>query len=121
MTFQEWVDAKGREATGRWEREIVCEGEDGVMGWLRLRSDRDTGLFEALAHPSAEECHQCMLDYSLAHFSNCHAIFCLTIESQGRLQQLVEKEGFEPAAEYFLLLKELAVRVPQPSLAPIHA
>jgi hypothetical protein len=119
MTFEEWLQTQERcpkRRTGEW----VWEKEGRVAGWLRSPLEGQSEI-ELMVHPAEEEALETLFAYGLTRSSPGSPVACLAAHFQNRLRRHLEAQGFEAVADYCLLVKPLAVRVPQPSLAPIQA
>ena len=96
---------------------VYCrEGE--VRGWLRLDTSAGKGLFEIMLHPAEEVNLGAITDFCIKQLSACNTILSLVSTFQSGLQRVLSDRGFWVAAEYRNLIKELASKVVQPSLAP---
>ena len=110
---EEW-----RESQERWPREWVREREGQVCGWLRLEERGPRGFLSLLAPPQDLDG---ALGYGLARLRGRAWVHCLALAFQGELEGSLLELGFQKVGENTLLVKELVARVPQPSLAPLHA
>jgi hypothetical protein len=84
-------------------------GLGGMAGW-----------FAIMTESGADELGQ-LLNYSLAALKGRRPVYCLLPEYQVQLQSVLEGRGFYRVAEYSCLYKQLAVRVSEPQLVPLHA
>ncbi|MBM2832684.1 MAG: hypothetical protein HW414_1736 [Dehalococcoidia bacterium] len=116
MTLQEWQASRDR-CKGR---ELVYQEGDSVMGWLRLSMIKGAGVFELMALPSASGLEETMIEYSLAQLRQAPTTYCIAQEHQTTLHHLCIRRGFQPMGEYSVLLKQVAVPLPQHSLAPLQ-
>jgi hypothetical protein len=121
MTFKEWQGIKGRGRGKGWEREWVYEKGDKFVGWLRVSAAGNTGQFEVMLHPEEEEVLVQLIEDGLDSLSRCRHLFCLAPSYLGRMGRLLEAQGFERAAEYSVLVKELLAVAQQPCLEPLQA
>jgi hypothetical protein len=117
MTLQEWQASREK---SRGE-EFLCQKRDSIVGWLRLYMVRSVGIFELLTLPSEENLEEILTEYSLAKLSRASVACCIAQEHQLGLRRVFTRKGFQLSAEYSVMLKQLAVAVPQPSLAPLQA
>ena len=119
MTFEDWRQARERRSKRR-AGEWVWENEGRVQGWLRSTRGRRKVL-ELMVYPDDEGTLEALLAFGLTRFSPGYPVDCLAAHFQNDLRNQLEARGFEAVTDYCLLVKPLAVRVSQPSLAPIHA
>jgi len=116
LTVAEWQESRDRRS---WlEREFILQREESLAGWVRIGSAGGMGRFEAVFRPDEEEGLQHLVNWGLAHLDGRTALLCVVSEFQGQLKRLLEGLGFEEAAEYIAMVKELAVKVREPSLMP---
>lgn len=116
MTLQEWSQSRDSDAM----REVVWEKGGEISAWLRLGLGGMAGRFAILTDLGADELGQ-LVNYSLAALKGRRPIYCLATEHQVQLRRVLEERGFYLVAEYSCLFKQLAVRVSEPQLVPLHA
>ena len=121
MTFREWRELRQRGFYRRGEKELVCEREGMLTAWLKLSLDRHLGQFELLVHPSYGEGVEPLVRFSLIRLKGKPVITSLVPEHQAGLRDYLQERNFEEVAEYTNLVKQLAVRLRQPSLVPARA
>ncbi len=119
MTFEEWRHARERRSK-RGAGEWVWEKEGRVRGWLRCPQGRRKVL-EMMVHPAEDGSLEALFAFGMARLSPGYPVDCLATHFQNELRNHLEARGFEAVTDYCLLVKPLAVRVRQPSLAPIQA
>ncbi|MBM2826884.1 MAG: hypothetical protein HW403_948 [Dehalococcoidia bacterium] len=121
MSLKEWREAQDVGLTR--SREYVCEREGQVRAWLRVAQDGDTGQFELMTLPDVEEAiTESLLHFALSKMEKRATVMCLIPQFQTRLKALLTEHNFELCQnEYCTLVKQLAVRVRQSSLAPARA
>lgn len=116
MTLQEWSQSRDSDAT----RELVWEKGGEISAWLRLGLGGAGRRFTILTELGADELGQ-LLNYSLAALKGRRPVYCLATEHQAQLRRVLEEQGFYQVGEYACLYKQLAVRVTEPQLVPLHA
>jgi hypothetical protein len=62
-----------------------------------------------------------IVNYTLARLSRKQTKSCTVHSYQTQLKTLVEGSKFEQAAEYASLVKEIAIKVREPSFMPMRA
>ena len=97
---------------------MVLEQGDGVKGWIRLDHHRKWTKVCLVIHPEWEGDPRTIVAFALAQKPS-RAIWFEVPEYQGILRLLLERAGFEVAGSYQLVVKSLAARVTEPSLAPV--
>ena len=115
LTLQQWKDAQ--EPRRKGTRELVLEQGGEVVGWVRLDRFRKWTKARLTIHPEWERDPQAFVAFILAE-KRSRAICFEVPEYQGALRLLLERVGFEVADSYQLVVKSLAARVTEPSLAP---
>ncbi len=118
LTLQEWRQARDKCLGQRRRQELVVEMGGMPVGWLHVVSMDRAGQFDLLVRPEAEAHLEYLLEYGLALLRGRSPVVCLVPEFQSRLPFLLETAGFEPVAEFYALVKQLAVRVRRPALVP---
>ncbi|MBI4295081.1 MAG: hypothetical protein HY669_02830 [Chloroflexi bacterium] len=121
LTFAEWSQARERPPVAHSVREFVYYGEGEVRCWLRLHTAARKGLFEIMVHPSQEAKLETMIDFCLDQLRGCNTILSLVPSFQTGLQQVLSDRSFQEVAEYCTLVKQLAPKVTEPSLALLRA
>ncbi len=116
MTLQEWSQSRDSDA----RKELVWDKGGEIAAWLRLGLGGMAGRFAILTESGADEQGQ-LVNYSLAALKGRRPICCLATEHQAQLGRVLEERGFYLVAEYSCLCKQLAVRVSEPQLVPLHA
>jgi len=118
LTFAEWGESRAKSSWLEHHREFVLQKEESLAGWLRISTAGGMGHFEARIHPAEEEGLQHLVDWGLVCLHGKSPLFCIVSSFQGQLRRLLEGLGFEEKAEYCAMVKELALRVREPSFMP---
>ncbi len=121
MTFEEWQASRDRGSWPQRYREYVWEKEGRLVGWLRISSARGMGCFEVMLHPAEGEGLEWLVNRALESLDGKSPLFCVASAFQGQLRSLLPTMEFEEVAQYCALVKELALRVREPSLMPMQA
>jgi len=121
LTFAEWRESRDRSSWQEHHQEFVLQKEESLAGWLRISTAGGSGRFEAMFHPAEEEGLQHLVNWGLVRLDGKPPLFCIVSAFQEQLKRLLEGLGFEEAAEYCALVKELALRVRDPSFMPVQA
>ncbi len=121
LTFAEWQESRDRGSWLEHHREFVLQKEESLTGWLRISTAGGAGRFEAMFHPAEEEGLQHLVNWGLVRLDGKPPFFCIVSAFQEQLKRLLEGLGFEESAEYCALVKELAIRVREPSFMPVQA
>jgi hypothetical protein len=74
-----------------------------------------------LSHPAEQDGLEGIVNYGLMCLDGKSPIFCIASAFQGQLRQLLESLGFEEVEEYSTMVKEIALKVREPYLAPARA
>lgn len=119
ITFDEWQQC--RENAGGWMLEELWMKGESCSGWLRSGMREGLGYLELMAHPGEEAVLENMLESGVHHLKDSSAVLCLSAEYQNKLHALLESRGFQPVAEYRLMLRPLTVPVAQPLAVPVRA
>ncbi len=115
-TFQQWQDAQDPQRKGTWELVLEQNGESKV--WIRLDYYRKWTKIRLVVHPEWEGDPQSLVALALAQKPSRTIMFEVP-GYQSVLRVLLERVGFEITGSYRLVVKSLAVRVKEPSLAPL--
>ncbi|RLC95780.1 MAG: hypothetical protein DRI40_04980 [Chloroflexi bacterium] len=115
MTFSEWQANKERGMKAEW----VFDGEEGLAGWLGIRSSGRVGQFEVMA--DSDERLRRVVDYGLMFLGNCQQLFCLASETNSALVQVLEQRGFSRVGMYAALAKEPMAKQKALCLMPASA
>jgi hypothetical protein len=121
MTFEEWQASRDRGSWLQRNREFVWEKQGSLVGWLRICAAREMGCFEVMLHPSEGEGLEWLVNHALVSFNGKPPLFCIASAFQGQLRNLLSRLDFEEVAQYQALVKELALRVREPSFMPMQA
>jgi len=116
LTFDQWQDAQDPHSRRRRQWTVSHNGR--ITGWLGLYSHHQEAEGEVLVHP--------------AHPETLPALLALALTQPGRHRWLVpdyqpqvaaelERRGFQPTAEYTMLVTTVAAPVLQPGMAPMEA
>jgi len=115
MTLQQWQDAQEPQRKGT--RELVLEQGDGMKGWVRLDHHGKWTKVRVTIDTDWEADPRALVAFVLAE-TGSRSVWWEVPEYQGILRLLLERVGFEVAGSYRLMVKLLAARVREPSLAP---
>ncbi len=121
MTFEEWQESRDRGSWPQRHREYVWEKEGRLVGWLRISAAGGMGCFEVMLHPLEQEGLELLVNSALVSLDSKSPLFGITSAFQGQLKSLLPRLEFEEVAQYHALVKELALRVREPSLMPMQA
>lgn len=121
ITLNEWQESRDRGSWLERHREFVLQKQGRLVGWLRINAARGMGCFEILFHPQEQEGLEWLVNRGLMCLDGKSPIFCIVSAFQGQLRALLERLGFQEVAEYSTLLKEIALKVREPSFAPARA
>lgn len=120
-TLEEWRESRDR---GSWlgrRREFVLQKQGSVVGWLQISAVRGMGYFEVIFHPAEQEGLERLVNWGLMCLDGKSPLFCIVSAFQGQLRRLLERLGFQEVAEYCTLVKEIALKVREPSFMPVQA
>jgi hypothetical protein len=121
MTLGEWRETRGR---GFWleeRREFVLQKQESLVAWLRVSAARGVGCFDIMFGQLDEDGLGWLVNYSLMCLDGKSPIFCVASDFQGQLMGLLEGFGFEEVAQFTKLVREIAIRVEEPSFMPVQA
>lgn len=121
MTFEEWQESRDRGSWLQRRREFVWEKQGSLVGWLRISAARGMGYFEIMLHPAEGEKLAWLVNHALVSLDGKSPLFCFASAFQGQLSRLLLTMDFEEVAQYCALVKELALRVREPSFMPMQA
>jgi len=121
MTLEEWRESRDRGSWLERHREFVLEKQGSLVGWLRINVARGMGCFAILFQPWAQDELGWLVNYGLTCLDGKSPILCIVSAFQGQLRVLLERLDFEEVAEYSTLVKEIALRVREPSFVPMRA
>ncbi|MBI2906497.1 MAG: hypothetical protein HYX92_02445 [Chloroflexi bacterium] len=118
MTLREWQETQ--KGWGRGRQELV-EQDEAVLAWLRVADQGKAGFFEMTVRPSEEDVWKGVIARALVQLVGKQTVTCLVPDYQDRLRWLLEQNGFQQAAQYCALGKQLTARVKQTVLVPARA
>ncbi|MFQ5924409.1 MAG: hypothetical protein ACE5IE_00235 [Dehalococcoidia bacterium] len=121
MTLEEWQESRDRWSWLERHREFVLEKQGSLVAWLRISVAGGMGCFEILFHPCAQDELEWLVSYGLTYLDGKSSILCIVSAFQGQLRVLLERLEFEEVAEYSTLVREIALRVREPSFMPMRA
>ena len=121
MTFEEWQASRDRGSWLQRHREFVWEKRGSLVGWLCISTARGMGCFGVMLHPAEGEGLEWLVNHALVSLDGKSPLFCIASAFQGQLRSLLPTMEFEEVAQYSALVKELAVRVREPSFMPMQA
>jgi len=126
MTYEEW--AALHKGPRRWSpsllgdrHQYVWELGPGLAGWMEITFGQQSQHLEMLVDPRHEGLCDRMVRYALSEMSDRAPIFATVRSYQDALQRSLTRLGFEPAAESAVNVRQLAVQVREPALAPARA
>jgi len=121
MTFDEWRDSM--ESFGGIVQEGVYEDRGSVRGWVRVcYANSAPNLLEIMVHPEEETCvSEDLLSWGLKQGRSNAPFQCLMPDYRSNLALVLERKGFIPTGEYCLMVKPIAIRVDDASLAAVGA
>ena len=120
MTLDEW--SATRDVPFWQQREYVWSQEDRVRAWLQINRGSGCGQLCLLLHPEDTGRLDEIVCAATARLRTKQPVQALVPHFQPELLSLLTQVwGFEAGAEYQLLARQLAVRVPEPRLVPARA
>ena len=121
MTFDEWSDSM--ESFGGMVQEGVYEDRGSIRGWIRVcYANSAPNLVEIMVHPEEETCvSEDLLSWGLKQGRPTVPFQCLIPDYRSNLALVLGKKGFIPTGEYCLMVKPIAIRVRDASLAAVGA
>lgn len=121
ITLEEWRESRDRGSWLQRHRELVWEEKGSVVGWLRISAARGRGYFEVMFHPGEQEGLERLVNCALVSLDGKSPLFGIVPAFQGQLRSLLLRLEFEEAAQFHTMVKELAIRVREPSFMPVQA
>jgi len=121
MTLREWQETRDRGFWQEQRREFVLEKQGSLVAWLRVNASRGVGCFEIMFHQLDEDGLEWLVNYGLMCLDGKSPIVCVASASQERLLRLLEELEFEKVAQSTKMVKELAIRIEEPSFMPVQA
>jgi len=121
MTLAEWQETRDRGFWLEQRREFVLEKQDSAVAWLRVSAAGGAGSFEIIFHQLEEDALEWLVNYGLSRLDGKSAIVCVAYVFQEPLPRLLERLEFEKIAQSTKLVKELAIRIKEPSFMPVQA
>jgi hypothetical protein len=121
LTMSEWEASWLRRSGALRKRDVVIEDRDRIVAWGRAYRLGGAHHVEVLAAPAAEECAAWALDSCLAALSGRRPVLSLSWSVDSRHSALLESRGFAEAGRFAGLVKQIAVPIRQPVLAPVGA
>lgn len=121
MTLTEWQDTREPTSLLRQHREFVVRRDDRAVGWLRVDSAGRAGCFSLMFGQLDDDVIEWLVSFSLKCLEGRSPVYCIAFPFQATLAPLLERLGFEQAAECCTLLKEISIKVSEPSFMPMRA
>ncbi|MDP6101698.1 MAG: hypothetical protein QF579_00085 [Dehalococcoidia bacterium] len=121
LTFDEWNDAM--ESCGNEVQQGIYEAQSCVRGWVRVGyGKRSANRLEIMVHPEEESgVWDDLISWGLQQGRLVTPFLSLVPDHQHTLAWMLEKKGFIPTDEYYLMVKPITVRVKDSALAPVGA
>jgi len=121
MTLKEWRETRDRGFWLEQRREFVLEKHGSLVAWLQVSATPRTGCFEIIFHQLDEGTLKWLVNYTLSYLHGKSSAVCVAYASQQPLLRLLENLEFEKVAQSAKLVKELDIRIEEPSLIPVRA
>lgn len=121
MTLGEWQETRDRGFWLEQRREFVLQKQGSLVAWLRVNAARAVGSFNIMFHQLDEDGLEWLVNYGLMCLDGKSHIFCVASVFQERLLRLLEELEFDEVAQHTKLVKEIAIRIEEPSFMPVQA
>jgi hypothetical protein len=121
ITLEEWLASMPQRPLLQQHKEFILQKGNSLLGWLRIDSAGRAGHFDLLYNQADDDILMSIVNYTLARLSRKQIKSCTVHSYQTRLKTLIESSKFEQAAEYATLVKEIAIKVREPSFMPMRA
>jgi len=121
LTLEEWQETKGRGFLLEQRREFVLEKQGSLVAWLRVNASLRAGSFTIMFHRLDGDGLEWLVNYGLRYLDGKSPIVCVAPAYQERLLRLLEELEFEKVAQSTKMVKELAIRIKEPSFMPVQA
>jgi len=121
MTMGEWQESRGRGFWLEQRHEFVLEKQGSLVAWLRVNASLRVGSFTIMFHRLDDDGLEWLVNYGLMCLNGKSPIVCVASAYQERLLRLLEETEFEKAAQSIKMVKELAIRIKEPSFMPVQA
>ena len=119
LTMEGWRDSQEKCYSGC--KETIYETNGSIRAWLRTTGDSKTGQLEILAHPEEAEIAAYLFDQGLRDIGEQRTTFAVVPEYLAPLQRLLIERRLERTADYLVMVKSMAIRVEEKSVAPTKA
>lgn len=121
VTLAEWQETRDRGFWLEQRREFVLVKDGSLAAWLRVSAAPGVGCFEVIFHQLEEGTLERLVNHSLVCLGSKPSIVCVAYSFQEPLLRLLPKLEFEETAQSARLVKELTIRVEEPSFMPVRA
>lgn len=125
MTLDEWVAL--HKGTRRWapgllstRQQFVWDDGQSALAWLELASAAKSMHAEWLVHPAHESVCDDVVAHALEQASKL-PLYATCRDYQQPLASALERAGFAEVGRRAVLVRQLAVRIPEPRLVPARA
>lgn len=109
LTLRQWRDSREGGWEGLGKRQLVCEKDGIVIGWLSFRINGKVAQFRLMAHPEEWECLEFMLRYCLTRLEDKSPLLSLAPEFHWSLRRLLLENDFQEVFELTNLSQQLVV------------
>jgi hypothetical protein len=121
ITPEEWRASMPQGPLLQQHKEFVLLKGTTLVGWLRIDSAGGAGHFDLIYNQFDDDSLMSTVNHALTRLARKQIKLCTVHSYQTRLKTLVESSGFEQMAEYNSLVKEIAIKVREPSFMPMRA
>jgi hypothetical protein len=121
ITLEEWRASMPRGPLLQQHKEFILQKGDSLTGWLRIDTGMKVGHFDLVYSQVDDASLSWAVNYAIARLASKQMKSCIVHSYQTQLKTLVESSKFEQAAEYASLVKEIAIKVREPSFMPMRA
>jgi hypothetical protein len=121
ITLEEWRSSMTQGPLLQQHKEFILQKGSSLTGWLRIDTSRRLGHFDLIYSQVDHASLSWAVNYAITRLASKQVKSCIVSEYQTQLKTLVESSEFEQAAEYVSLVKEIAIKVREPSFMPMRA
>ncbi len=121
ITLEEWRGSMPQGPLLQQHKEFILQKGSCLIGWLRIDTSRRLGHFDLIYSQVDDASLSWAVNYAIARLASKQMKSCIVHSYQTQLKTLVESSEFEQAAEYVSLVKEIAIKVREPSFMPMRA
>jgi hypothetical protein len=121
ITLEEWQASMPQGPLLQQHKEFILHKGNSLIGWLRIDTSRRVGHFDLVYSQVGSDILTWAVNCAIARLASKQVKSCIVNEYQTQLKTLVESSKFEQAAEYASLVKEIAIKVREPSFVPMRA